>query len=205
MFNAIDVSFQLTEAQYAAILASGRSHIFRYLAQNAAKAISHDEVIAAHNAGCQLGFVYEDSPLSIAYFSAERGTADATRAVQQLTDCGAPLKGGIHVFSSVDYDATASALHAIQDYQAAFQAVLKPAGFLASVYANGMVCQALVGAGLAHSGWLSGSRLWTGSQAYAASGLWAVHQTTENGSIETSAGTISCDLDVVVENFDGMW
>lgn len=118
-----------------------------------------------HSVGIKVFSVYEKGhPTSGEYFTEEQGHHDGEAAAQFAHSIGQPHQS--EIFSAVDYDAPSGDLAGIVSYQRAFRRHVMHYGFLASVYASGRVCKALVGAGIAHSGWLSGSTAWSGFEDF---------------------------------------
>src|SRR5947208_3155175 len=64
------------------------------------KKLTRGEAVAVCQAGLQLVAVYEDGPTSYAYFSANRGTADAEGAMEQAEAVGQPE--GTAIYFTVD-------------------------------------------------------------------------------------------------------
>jgi peptidoglycan hydrolase-like protein with peptidoglycan-binding domain len=110
-----------------------------------------------HNAGLKLWSIYEKGmPTSDNYFSVTRGTQDGSAAAAFAKSIGQPE--GTQIYSAVDYDPSEDAInHQISDYMRAFQASIRPFGYLASVYGSGRTCRILMDKGLAKTGWLVGA------------------------------------------------
>jgi hypothetical protein len=121
-----------------------------------------------HSAGIKCFSVYEKGwPTSPAYFKSIQGFVDGRRAAKVAAMLGQPK--GTEIFAAVDYDAVWKTDGAsVLAYMTAFRQEVKSAGYLASVYGSGLVCEKLVDAGYAHSGWLSGSTGWAGYKAFKA-------------------------------------
>jgi len=146
-------------------------------------------VAEVHKNGAKCFFVYERGfPTSAKYFNAEQGRREA--AVDFAKAVKVPA--GTQLFSAVDYDAAQRDLVAIVAYQKAFQAIVKSAGFLASVYGSGLVCKALVDKGFAHAGWLSCSKGWAGYDEFKPHA--AIVQSTPIDILG-----FDCDPDIVVD------
>jgi len=148
------------------IKAAGLDFVGRYLSQNAHKAIGAAEAKALRAAGLAIVLVYEDGPTSASYFSADRGTRDGMRAMQQASLIGAPA--GTILYFAVDFDASsAEVANAVTPYFQSVNAAISNPGadqprYRVGVYGSGAVCMALIEAGLAVKGWRACSRGWRG-------------------------------------------
>ncbi len=153
---------------------SGYQFVGRYYSRTthiAGKKLTRDEALTLSNAGLQIVAVYEDGPTSYAYFSADRGTADAEGAMEQAAEVGQPE--GTAIYFTVDYDAQASEIAGnITDYFKAINAAIGTK-YIVGVYGSGATCQAILDAGLAKVAWLSCSSSWLGTKSFT---NWAIKQ-----------------------------
>jgi len=151
--KALDTSVKTT-GQAKQIAAAGYQAVGVYLRPDRCTAAMLAEL---HSAGIKIWSVYEKGfPTSDAYFTAAQGTKDGTAAAAFATSVGQP-KGG-QIYAAVDYDPSLAAVNGgITAYMKAFQAAIKPAGYVSSVYASGRACRILIAAGLAKTGWLTQS------------------------------------------------
>ena len=140
-------------------------------------------------AGLYLVSLWENGdPTDAQYFTAAQGREDAARAFLFAQAANQPA--GTPIYATVDGDITD--LDAVTAYFTAFRHFLQSCQcqYLTGVYGSGLVCRAIIHAGLAHYSWVSGSRGWSG---YAD---WLPHadivQTAEN----QSAHGISFDANV---------
>lgn len=119
-----------------------------------------------HSVGIQVISIWEKGkPLSAKYFTPKQGVDDARKACEFAEAMGMPA--GKEIFAAVDYDASwVKDGAAIIGYFKSFHETCRAAGYLASVYGSGTVCQRLTDLGYAHSGWLSQSRGWAGYKAF---------------------------------------
>lgn|GEM_PF-1823625 len=115
-----------------------------------------------HKAGLKVWSIYEKGfPTTDAYFSAAKGASDGNTAATFAKSMGQPQ--GTQIYPAVDYDPDDSNPSGptingrISDYMKAFQAAIKPAGYVASVYGSGRTCRILMAKGLAKTGWLTQS------------------------------------------------
>jgi hypothetical protein len=156
--KAIDSSSKTT-GKAKAIAAAGYGAVGVYLRPDRCTAAMIAEL---HGAGLKVWCVYEKGrPTSDAYFSAARGTTDGNAAAAFAKSMGQP-KGG-QIYAAVDYDPDDSDPSGptingrISAYMKAFQAAIKPAGYVPSVYGSGRTCRILMANGLAKTGWLTQS------------------------------------------------
>lgn len=159
----------------------------------AGKKLTLAEAQALSQAGIQIAALYEESPMSIAYFTAQQGTTDAEAALAQAAAIGQPA--GSALYFTIDYDATdADIAGGITLY---FQAVNAQIGcqYAVGVYGCGAACAALLGSGLARYAWLSGSSSYNGTATFTG---WSIKQFPQ-----TSFCNIAVDPDVAEAEFGG--
>jgi len=113
-----------------------------------------------HKAAIKVWSLYEKGhPDHDEYFSGDQGKKDGKRAADFAKSMGQPK--GTQIYATVDYGADDSNEAAptirgrISDYMREFQAAIKPAGYVASVYGSGRTCRILIAEGLAQTGWLT--------------------------------------------------
>ncbi len=123
---------------------------------------SLQSVQGLHSVGLKIWFVWESGyPTSGDYFTADQGEHDGLSAAKYAGELGVPSR--TQLFAAVDFDADwDNDGDGITEYFTAYQTAVKSWGYLASVYGSGLVCEKLVEAGLAHSGWLAGATGWAG-------------------------------------------
>ena len=156
--KAIDSSAKTTR-QANNLAAAGYGAVGVYLRSDRCTAAMIAEL---HTAGLKVWSIYEKGhPDSNAYFTAAQGTSDGNAAAAFATSMGQPNGG--QIYAAVDYDPDGSNPAGptingrISDYMKAFQAAIKPAGYVASVYGSGRTCRILMANGLAKTGWLTQS------------------------------------------------
>lgn len=191
MSGIIDASIETTN-HLAALKAANIHTIFRYLdpiGPSEPKSIKNPEAKAIAAAGLQLALVSEGwGSFAHGAISAGAGERDAEFALKTAPTLGAP--DGAAVFFAVDVDATAAEIQKlVLPYFGAIHSVVGQK-YRVGVYGSGAVCSATMAAKLADLSWLSCSTRWTGSQAYAASGQWALRQHPP-----THVAGVPCDID----------
>jgi hypothetical protein len=160
------------------VRAAGHTFVCRYYSRTTKqpqKVLTRDEALALTAADVQIVAVYEDAPLNPAYFSRQRGRADAVGAVDLARAVGQPA--GSALYFAVDYDATADATTgAITEYFRGVQEGLasRAASYVIGVYGSGRVCARIKDdLGLAALAWLAESTGWAGSSTYT---TWDIRQ-----------------------------
>ncbi len=170
------------------IKAAGYDFVGRYLSKSTWKLITPPEAAALKAAGLAILLVYEDGPTSPSYFSAGRGTSDATRAISQAASLGA--LAGTAIYFTVDYDASNADINGVISayfLEVAAALAADPSGYVAGVYGSGQTCTAISASGSARYTWRAQSTGWAG---YKLPGPWNVSQ-----GKATVACTLSVDLD----------
>jgi len=175
--SGVDSSSACTSSSISCLKANGITFVGRYYSrttQIAGKKLTQSEAELISAAGLELVAVYEDGPTSYSYFSAARGTADATGAMQQAAAVGQPE--GSAIYFTVDYDATQSDIEG--NITAYFQAIDQTIAdaFAVGVYGSGATCSAILGAGLAEYAWLAQSTGWSGYSEFTE---WSIKQGPE--------------------------
>ena len=185
----------------ADIEAASYDFVARYLSQSPWKTVTPAEATALSDAKLCLVLVYEDGPTKPAYFSRDRGQADATRAAQQAEALGAPA--GTAIYYAVDYDASradiagviAEYFNGIADTNTARSAA-GATDYGVGVYGSGATCIALTAAALAKYGWLAQSRGWAGFGTYTD---WTIKQ-----AMAATVLGIAVDPDEAVDDYGAM-
>jgi len=175
--SGIDSSSACTSSSCACLKQNGITFVGRYYSRTTqipGKKLTPAEAELISSAGLELVAVYEDGPTSYSYFSAARGTADATGALQQAAAVGQPE--GSAIYFTVDYDATQSDIEG--NITAYFQAIDETIAdaYAVGVYGSGATCSAIFGAGLAEYAWLAQSTGWSGYTEFTE---WAIKQGPE--------------------------
>lgn len=175
--SGVDSSSSCTADSIACLKQNGITFVGRYYSrttQIAGKKLTQAEARLLSNAGLEIVAVYEDGPTSYSYFSAARGTADATGAMQQAAAVGQPE--GSAIYFTVDYDAAQNEIDGnITAYFTAIDETIADA-YAVGVYGSGATCEAIIAAGLAEYAWLAQSTGWTGYSEFTE---WAIKQGPE--------------------------
>jgi hypothetical protein len=154
----LDAAAACTSSMISCLQQNNIGFLGRYYSSTthiAGKKLTLDEAQIICAGGLQIVTVYEDAPTDYAYFSAARGTSDATAAMQQATAIGQPATSAIYF--SVDYDAAPDEVTGnITAYFEAVRSAIAGA-YGIGVYGSGLVCASIIEAGLASYGWLCGS------------------------------------------------
>ncbi len=167
----------------AALSACGIEFAFRYYSRTThqpQKRLTAAEAAALGAAGIQVAVVYEDAPLSAAYFTEARGKLDGASAVAEAAALGQPQ--GSAIYFAVDYDALPHDISgAVCEYFAGVNEAMAGKGYAIGVYGSGAVCQYLkANCPFVQYTWLAESRGWSGTKAYTA---WNVIQTVSPGPL----------------------
>ena len=156
--KALDSSSKTT-GQAKNLAATGYGAVGVYLRPDRCTAAMLAEL---HDAGLKVWSIYERGyPTTDSYFSDAKGTNDGNAAASFAKSMGQPK--GSQIYATVDYDpddsnsAGPTINGPIAAYLKAFQAAIKPAGYIASVYGSGRTCRILLANGLAKTGWLAQS------------------------------------------------
>ena len=196
-FTALDADFPLTGA-IACLKSKGIAAVGRYYTRNRSnrKILQPEEAQALAAAGIRIWPVYQDRQNQAADFSHDKGVAAGARALTYARDViGQPA--GTAIYFAVDFDATTAQLEtAIRPYFTGVAKAFREAGNLyrAGVYGSGLVCKALLEAGLVAYTWLSMSSGFAGTAAFKASGRWHLTQKLE---VEGFCNLASVDPDLV--------
>lgn len=148
----------------------------RYYSSSSGKRIAPGEASAIAAAGLQLFVVFEDKgdpPLG-----GTAGSTDAQLALEQAEAIGQPAGSAIYfAMEHLPNGYTSNDLPGVKAYfeqvRAAFEGKYK-----VGVYSDGVVCDAMLSAGLCDYAWLSASRGFPGSKAFYSSNRWSLAQQT---------------------------
>lgn len=137
-----------------AITAAGYSFVGRYLS-NGVGTIHNPflKVEASHlsSSGLKLISILEfGHPDHDSYFTLDQANQNVKLCVEFAKLAGQPI--GTEIFGTIDYDATVKAVY---KYVMALHNGLRDAGYLHSLYGNGVVCQWAKQSGYAHHTWLA--------------------------------------------------
>lgn len=161
-----------------ALKASGIEFVGRYYGGSLSKRLSVSEAEALSAVGLRLMVFYQEFNNSVARFTPEAGTEQASRALDSARTIGQPQSSSI--FFAVDFDPAQSELNGpVRSYFASVQAVFGAAGnpYQVGVYGSGLTCRFLSDQHLVSRTCLSDSAAFRGSAEFAQSGKWDVKQT----------------------------
>lgn len=160
--KAFDVATDTT-GQAHAIKAAGYGAVGLYLRPDRA---SIAMVEGLHSVGIKVWSIFEKGiPTHAAYFSETQGKTDSIDAVAFAVEIGQPK--GTPIFFCVDYDAASDELATvIRQYFQAVHSYCKSKNYLVGVYGSGLTCSKLIAEGIAHYGYLAGSKGFSGYEAY---------------------------------------
>jgi len=168
----------------------------RYYSTGTGKRISPSEAQAIASAGLKLFVVFEDDgdpPLG-----GNAGTVHANLALQQARAIGQPSGSAIyfameHLPSGYTHNDLPGITTYFQQIRAAFNGAYK-----VGVYSDGVVCDALLTAGLCDFAWLSASMSFEGSKAFYLSNRWSLSQQTP---LDQNWDGISVDINYAKPTF----
>lgn len=146
----------------------------RYYSRKKGKAITPSEASKLINAGFKIFMVFEDSGNPELTF--EAGENDAVTAIEQASQIGQP--DGSCIYFAMEHlpdGYRKNHLTGIAAYFSGLNAKINRK-FKIGVYSNGIVCDALLRAGLCQHAWLSASMAFEGSTAFYDSGRWSLAQ-----------------------------
>ena len=194
--SGIDTYLTCTSDLIACFESKGYGFIGRYyfnLTQTIKQKFTAAEAEAISAAGLSCVAVYENQSNTSGYFTAAKGTSDATGALAQAQALGQPA--GTAIYFAVDCDLTAQQISSgVVPYFQSVNAVIGSA-YAIGVYGSGLTCTTLLDANLATYAWLTCSMGFAGSKSFT---RWNIKQSDE----ETICG-IDVDPDVAVEEFGG--
>ena len=151
------------------IVAAGYVAVGRYYSRNRAKRLAAAEAAAISAAGLQIFVVFEDRAAPPLNFNS--GVHDSNIALQQAAAVKQPA--GTAIYFALDSELGNEALAGVREY---FRGVSETIGrnYKLGVYADGLVCKALLDDGTCKYAWLSASRGFPGSTAFYRSRRWAL-------------------------------
>ncbi len=156
MSYGIDEAWSKVDPKVLASL--GYSFVIGYLGQDeSGKNLNIADVLAIHQAGLDVGLVYEFNPQS-AIGGKTQGIADADIAVSGARALGAP--SGVAIYFAVDWDVTDGQKAAVLEYMKAAQNICIAAGYGVGVYSGYWTCKYLYDNGW--SGYLWQTYAWSG-------------------------------------------
>src|SRR6266850_1446020 len=97
--SGVDSSSACVSSTITCLQSAGISFVGRYYSRTTqipGKKLTTAEAALISNGGMQIVAVYEDGPTSYSYFSAARGSADATGALAQAAAIGQPSGSAIY-------------------------------------------------------------------------------------------------------------
>lgn len=175
--------------------AEGFGFVCRYYFRSSAfkKVLTASEAKMIQDAGIGLVVVYENgTPTEASYFSASKGSTDASNALSCAQNAIQP-KGTV-IYFAVDGDVPPSS---VLSYFRALTPVVRNAGFKVGVYGSGVVCSKLMELDLVDMTWLSQSSGWAGHKD------WAPHADLVQGPVATWHG-LDVDWDTAIGD-PGVW
>ena len=181
-FTALDANVPLT-GRIACLTSKGIAAVGRYYTRDTSnpKILKPGEAKALSAAGIRIWVVYQDRQNQVTDFSLENGIAAGATAVAYARDT-IKQPAGSAIYFAVDFDATTSEFDsAIKPFFGGLAKAFKEAGspYRIGVYASGMVCKALLEAGLVTFTWLTMSTGFAGTPEFTKSGRWNMLQKLE--------------------------
>lgn len=180
MSKGIDCDVDVTN--YAgALVRAGYTFVLRYINSSKAQPLTLGEAAHCSQQGLYIGSLFENGfPTSDAYFTTQQALSDVLDAANAVRVSRQPVK--CPVYFAVDYDALATE---VMDYfnvlhDSDFHANI---GYPIGVYGSGDVCRALLEAGLVSYTYLAYPLGWSGTADLLASGLWNIHQTSNDSTL----------------------
>jgi Domain of unknown function (DUF1906) len=183
-------------AHIPALKSRGVGAVGRYYSAEAAKRITKAEAGAVASAGLKLFCVFENN--GDPALDADLGTTHAQLALQQASSIGQPA--GTAIYFALEHlpgGYTDKDIPGVKNYFGQVRAVVG-SYYKLGVYSDGIVCDALLSAGLCEYAWLSASMAFAGSQQFYKSGRWALAQKTP---IDQDWGGISVDVNESRDDF----
>jgi peptidoglycan hydrolase-like protein with peptidoglycan-binding domain len=185
--RAIDCSTPLTALSAAAIHKASFDGVLRYLG-NWQKSLATGEPAIIHDAGLNLGLIYEANPTRAAAFSPAQAKTDVANAVASALSHGAPA--GVGIAFTVDYDAAVHDLDAIVAY---FGVILAGIGqYKPGAYGDDIVLDALYRT--------YGDKLFYWQTSAWSDGARFPHAALYQGAYDQTVGGVQCDIDDVLGN-----
>lgn len=148
------------------LLRSGAVGAFGYSSHNRRKCPSRTYGAQLVARGGRYAIVFEDAARR-ALAGHQAGVDDATFAVDDARAQGYPY--GCTIFATADFDADPNA---IREYVAGFSRVVRRAGYVMGLYANGACLRTFKAEGLITYGWLTCSGGFRGSRDHTGADVW---------------------------------
>jgi kumamolisin len=148
----------------------------RYYSSSAGKRVTPREAQAIAAAGLKLFTVFEDG--GDPALDGDAGTTDAQRALAQANAIEQPAGSAIYfAMEHLPNGYTDKDIPGVKAYFQQIRAALQ-GQYKVGVYSDGVVCDALLSAGLCDYAWLSASRGFEGTKQFYLSGRWSLAQQT---------------------------
>ena len=191
--SAADAS-ENVESSVDAVKNAGIAAIGRYYSSSHQKRLTRDEALAISAAGLEIFVVFEDGAAPALTF--DRGVRDAQIALAQASAVQQPANTAIYF--ALDSELGDDALAGVRAYFSGIAATV--AGkYKLGVYADGLVCGALLDDGTCSYAWLSASSSFPGTHDFYASKRWALAQS----AVPKTVGEVQFDLDETDGDFGG--
>jgi hypothetical protein len=153
------------------VMKRGFGAVGRYYSSNASKRLTATEAQAISAAGLKIFTVFEDTARPALNFHS--GVHDASIAVQQARDVKQPA--GSAIYFALDSELDVPDLDGVRDYFKGIRQTIA-GNYKLGVYADGVVCKALLDEKICDFAWLSASRGFPGSRAFLKTRRWALAQ-----------------------------
>ncbi len=180
--KAADTATILTETKAKLLYENGYRYIGRYLTNAPSgynKAITKEEAEIIFSAGLNFFPIYQTTGRSYSYFTAARGTDDASKAVKAAKKLGLP--GDTVIYFAVDYDVTPSQMKGnILSYFKKIKETMKKTPYKVGIYGSKGVCLTVSEKGYADYSFVSGlSTGFYGNCGYKMPDNWTFNQYSE--------------------------
>jgi Domain of unknown function (DUF1906) len=192
--KALDADRDVTKS-LKFIVADGYDAVGRYYSSNSLKKLTRAEALAIGTAGLQAFVVFEDEARPDLTKAA--GLRDGQMALKQATDVQQPK--GSALYFALDSELDSADLPGVRDYFAGISSAVGEA-YQLGVYADGIVCDALLDDGVCQYAWLSASRGYPGSRQFYKNKKWALAQDPD---IDQGYHGLSIDTNEVNGSFGG--
>jgi C1A family cysteine protease len=191
----IDTNDNVT-AHIAHLKARGVKAVGRYYSSSAWKRLTQSEARQVSAAGIKLFTVFENDGDPV--LSSDAGISHGQIALQQAHQIGQPEGSAIY-FALEHLPSGYRAVHVpgIKTYVSGLRVALQ-GKYKLGVYSDGVVCDALLAAGLCDYTWLSASSSFEGSKAFYQSGRWNLAQ---KASVDQNWDGLSVDLNEAKPTF----
>jgi hypothetical protein len=167
----------------------------RYYSSSAWKRLTKPEAQAVSAAGLKLFTIFENS--GDPELSVDSGTHDAQIATQQARTVGQPPGSAIYfALEHLPNGYTHADIPGVKDYLEGIRSAVQ-GQYKLGVYSDGVICDALLSAGLIDYAWLSASTSFEGTKTFYQSGRWALAQK----AVDRDWSGISVDTDEAKADF----